>query len=167
MVMLGDFNTGFRIDTEGAMFAKSRYMADLIRTGFVDTWRQLHPDGRDYTWYSKRKDKMTGKSADLNGFRLDYIFVSPALRRSITDVVILHAPRIAGNSDHASLVADIDVHGAGNQPKAMHHRLPTISTENQPEPSRVSETIAVVNQGGLATSLPHRNIRARFDLAVG
>lgn len=167
VVMLGDFNTGFRIDTEGAMFAKSHYMADLMRTGFVDTWRQLHPDGRDYTWYSKRKDKLTGNSADLNGFRLDYIFVSPALRRSISDAVILHAPRSAGISDHASLVADIDVEGAGNQSMAVHHRPPAISTANQPDASRISETIDVVNNSGLAMSLPHRNFRARFDLAVG
>ena len=30
---------------------------------------------RDYTWFSKRKDKHTGITEDLNGFRLDHIFL--------------------------------------------------------------------------------------------
>lgn len=110
-IMLGDFNTGFRIDAEGAMFKKSHYMTDLVDTGFVDTWRHLNPPVRGYTWYSKRKDKITGKSEDLNGFRLDYIFVSPVLQEAIADVAILHAPRVAGASDHASVVANIEMLG--------------------------------------------------------
>ena len=59
-IVAGDFNTGLRIDAEGAMFKKSHYMQSLIDTGFVDTWRQQHPQDRDYTWYTKRKDKQTG-----------------------------------------------------------------------------------------------------------
>lgn len=46
---MGDFNTGFRIDAEGAMFKQSHYMQSLIDTGFVDTWRHLHPHAREYT----------------------------------------------------------------------------------------------------------------------
>ncbi|OBF91604.1 endonuclease/exonuclease/phosphatase [Mycobacterium sp. 852002-51163_SCH5372311] len=106
-IIMGDFNTGFRIDTEGEMFAMSHYMKYLADIGFVDMWRHLHPEILDYTWYSKRKDKTTGKSHDYNGFRLDYIFVSPALHCSISDVAILHEPRTSGASDHASVVADI------------------------------------------------------------
>jgi len=109
-IILGDFNTGFRIDTEGAMFRMSHYMTELIDNGFVDSWRYLHPNVRDYTWYSKRKDKTTGKSADLNGFRLDYIFVSPSLEQAIADVVIRHEPRRTGISDHSSLIANIDIY---------------------------------------------------------
>lgn len=114
-IMMGDFNTGFRIDAEGTMFQLSRYMAELIDTGFIDTWRRLHRDIRDYTWYSKRKDKETGVSGDFNGFRLDYIFISPALEHATTDVVICHEPRCAGVSDHASLVASIDLRAAARQ----------------------------------------------------
>ncbi|OBJ86721.1 endonuclease/exonuclease/phosphatase [Mycobacterium asiaticum] len=166
-VVLGDFNTGFRIDTEGEMFAKSHYMADLSGAGFVDSWRELHPDGRDYTWYSKRKDKATGKSADLNGFRLDYVFVSPPLVRSISDVVILHAPRMAGISDHASLVADIHVHGAHSHRLPAHHQSLKNATDKEPEASCLSETVSASNQGEYSTKFPHGSVRARFDLAVG
>lgn len=106
-IIVGDFNTGFRIDAEGTMFEKAHYMASLIDSGFVDAWRHRHPQVRDYTWYSKRKDKTTGKSEDFNGFRLDYIFVSPVLAPAITDTAIRHEPRRAGASDHASVVADL------------------------------------------------------------
>jgi exonuclease III len=51
-IVMGDFNTGFRIDTEGAMFALSGYMTKLMDIGFIDTWRCRHPHTRDYTWYS-------------------------------------------------------------------------------------------------------------------
>jgi exonuclease III len=108
-IMLGDFNTGFQIDTEGAMFKLSHYMTNLIDTGFVDVWRHLNPQVREYTWYSRRKDKATGRSEDLNGFRLDYIFASPALHDTIADVAMLQEPRKAGISDHASVVANLDL----------------------------------------------------------
>jgi head-tail adaptor len=80
-----------------------------VRSGFVDTWRHEHPQVRGYTWYTKRKDKQTGLSADLNGFRLDYLFASPQLRHVISKAAILQAPRKAGASDHASVVLEIDV----------------------------------------------------------
>ena len=63
------------------MFEKSQYITKLIDTGFVDTWRHLHPHVREYTWYSKRKDKTTGKSEEFNGFRFDYICLSGAAAR--------------------------------------------------------------------------------------
>lgn len=113
VIIMGDFNTGFRIDTEGSNFKKSHYMTKLLDVGFIDTWRHLHTQERDYTWFSKRKDKNTGKSQDFNGFRLDYIFVSSALRDSIADVAILHEPRTTGASDHASLVANIKMPQVG------------------------------------------------------
>ena len=112
-IVLGDFNTGFRIDAEGAMFKKSHFMQKLIDEGFVDAWRYRHPDVRDYTWYSKRTDKSTGESADLNGFRLDYVFVSPVLQHGIAGADILQQPRRAGISDHASMVANIAINHVG------------------------------------------------------
>jgi len=80
-VLVGDFNTGVRIDAEGAMFKQSHFMTELLETGFIDTWRHLHPGKRDYTWYSKRRDKATGRTEDHNGFRLDYTFIAPPCAR--------------------------------------------------------------------------------------
>src|SRR5205807_3976013 len=62
---------------------------------------------------SKCKDKLSGKSADLNGFRLDYIFVSSPLRSAIADAAILQEPRKARASDHACVIASIDIDPSG------------------------------------------------------
>jgi len=142
-MVAGDFNTGLRIDAEGTMFKKSHYMQSLIDSGFIDTWRHQHPQVRGYTWYTKRKDKQTGQSADLNGFRLDYLFVSPPLRHAISETAILHAPRKVAASDHASVVLEIDV----DQPEVQ--RIPpapavaTTSDRQQKEtnPGRQAATI--------------------------
>ena len=106
-VLIGDFNTGLRADAEGAMFKMSHDLQALIGTGFIDTWRHLHPDGREYTWYSRRKDRDTGETQDHNGFRLDYVFVSPVLATSLDSAAILHESRWAGCSDHAAVVVDL------------------------------------------------------------
>jgi exonuclease III len=136
-VVLGDFNTGFRIDAEGAMFKQSHFMQKLINEGFVDTWRHLHREVRDYTWYSKRIDKVTGESHDLNGFRLDYVFVSPPLQHAIADAEILQQPRRAGTSDHASGVTAIAVSHAAAQDLPTNGETSTMP-QRQPlmEPTR-------------------------------
>lgn len=138
-IVAGDFNTGLRIDAEGAMFKKSHYMQTLIDTGFVDTWRQQHPQVRDYTWYTKRKDKHTGESADLNGFRLDYLFVSPQLRNAISEAAILQAPRKAGASDHASVVLEIEVDQIAAQRIAPSPTVVTASERQEQEFKRVPQ----------------------------
>ncbi|ORW93995.1 endonuclease/exonuclease/phosphatase [Mycobacterium sp. IEC1808] len=164
-IIMGDFNTGFRVDAEGTMFKMSDYMTKLVEIGFVDTWRHVHTHVRDYTWYSKRKDKATGKSEDLNGFRLDYIFVSPALRHGIADVAILHEPRRTGASDHASVVANIDMSeqtASGMEPK---RESTTDSTECIGV--QLNDTIdprSWPSDADVAVSGKHR---VRFDLAPG
>jgi exonuclease III len=82
------------------------WIVGMAERGWVDAFRHLHGDRREYTWYSHRN----------NGFRLDYAFCSPRL-----------APAIAGArhtwgtddsrperrdalSDHAALIVDIDGH---------------------------------------------------------
>lgn len=125
-LVAGDFNTGLRIDAEGTMFKKSHYMQSLIDAGFIDTWRDQHPQARNYTWYTKRKDKQTGESADLNGFRLDYLFVSPPLRGAIGEAAILQAPRLSGVSDHASTVLEIAVDAA---PPAAPPQVVAVASE--------------------------------------
>lgn len=165
-VMVGDFNTGLRIDAEGAMFKMSRYMTSLIDTGFVDAWRHLNPQVRDYTWYSKRKDKATGVTRDLNGFRLDYIFVSPTLSSAVAEAKILHAPRTAGASDHASVVADINIPHAGG------YQIPTrreSSTEAAPDDEsgahQRSDSVDSGIRHGAITLAGQRH--ARIDLPPG
>ncbi len=52
--------------------------------GWVDTYRVLHPQGEDYTWWSNRG------AARVNnvGWRIDYQFVSPGLRERVSRCAI-------------------------------------------------------------------------------
>mgnify|MGYP000604350692 CR=1 FL=1 len=109
VVLLGDFNTGLKEDAQGTPFELSEYMRVLRLEKYVDTWRMLNPKTREYTWFTKRKNKETGTSDDYNGFRLDYIFVSPSLREKIVTAEHVHSARIDKLSDHAIVLAELAI----------------------------------------------------------
>ena len=100
VILIGDFNTGkFRIDEAGETFDCQEKIEALEQLGFVDTWRAAYPKGRDYTWYSSYG----------NGFRLDYIWASPALAPFVQRVWNEHEARLARYSDHCAVIADLSV----------------------------------------------------------
>ncbi len=68
-------------------------------TRFVDSYRMLHPQGSDYTWWSQRG----GARAKDVGWRLDYQLVSPSLRSTLRACRIFPEPRF---SDHAPYQLD-------------------------------------------------------------
>lgn len=96
-IILGDFNTGLRMDCEGKMFKYSEYMEDLVNLGWLDSWRHFHGNKRDYTWYSNIG----------NGFRIDYAFLSKPIRNGLVDVYHSHSERIKNYSDHSALIIDL------------------------------------------------------------
>ncbi len=68
-------------------------------TGWVDTYRSLHPDGQDYTWWSNRG----AARANNVGWRIDYQIVTPSLRDRLQRCSIHTGSRF---SDHAPLTVD-------------------------------------------------------------
>ncbi len=110
-ILLGDFNTGLKEDAQGAPFVLSDYLRVLRLEKYTDTWRHLNPKKREYTWYSQRTNKTLGTREDYNGFRLDYVFVSPPLRNHIASVEHIHSVRSEKLSDHSAICADIEVNG--------------------------------------------------------
>jgi exodeoxyribonuclease-3 len=67
--------------------------------GWVDTYRALHPDGQDYTWWSNR-----GAARAKNvGWRIDYQLATPSLRERLRACAITPSPRF---SDHAPFAVD-------------------------------------------------------------
>jgi exodeoxyribonuclease III len=81
------FSAGFS-DEERASFT------ELLESGFIDTFRHLHPDKDGaYSWWSYR-----GGARERNvGWRIDYFGVSPALLPRLHEAAIF--PHITG-SDH-------------------------------------------------------------------
>ena len=69
---------------------------------WVDAYRALHADGRDYTWWSNRG---AARANDV-GWRIDYQFVTPSLRDKLRACSIHPAPRF---SDHAPFVVDYSI----------------------------------------------------------
>jgi len=96
-IILGDFNTGLSIDCEGRMFKYSEYMNDMIEMEWIDSWRFLHGEKREYTWYSNAN----------NGFRIDYAFFSPPTMRYLKDAYYSHIERICKYSDHSALLINL------------------------------------------------------------
>lgn len=116
VVLLGDFNTGLKEDAQGTPFELSDYIRVLRLEKYADTWRHLNPGKREYTWYTKRRNKETSLSEDYNGFRLDYVFVSNSLRDNIIDARHIHHVRTEKLSDHAIMMADVSI-AAGGLPR--------------------------------------------------
>lgn len=70
--------------------------------GWVDSYRVLHPQGQDYTWWSHRG----AARANNVGWRIDYQLLTPSLRTRLSGCCIYPEPRF---SDHAPFVVDYEI----------------------------------------------------------
>src|SRR5699024_5259364 len=71
-VIIGDFNTARRDEKKKAPVKYSDFIMHLLKNNWLDAWKQEHRNMLDYTWFSHKN----------NGFRLDYLFLSPKLSGS-------------------------------------------------------------------------------------
>lgn len=97
-MILGDFNTGLDADTENELFAHSKQFQSLLDMGWIDCYRAVHGDKREYSWYSPNAG---------NGYRLDHIFLSAALAPRLQAATFDHDVRAAKLSDHSLLTIDL------------------------------------------------------------
>ena len=83
--------------------------ARLCRWGFVDAYRQQHPEPGRYTWWDYR----AGKFHRNFGMRIDHLLVTAPLRERTVWAEIDREARKGKPvpSDHAPLVIDIDERG--------------------------------------------------------
>jgi exonuclease III len=100
-IIMGDFNTGLSQDTEASPFRFPEYMESLLQEGWIDAWRYLHPNTRDFTWYSPKPYR--------NGFRLDHAFLSPSVFPQLITAHLAHRERLLNISDHSMLIAELDL----------------------------------------------------------
>lgn len=112
VVVCGDFNAAHNeIDlarpktnhhSAGFTDEERQGITNLIKAGFVDTFRALHPKAVRYTWWSH-----WGKARENNvGWRIDYFFVSESLRSKLKTAEIYES--VMG-SDHCPVSIELEV----------------------------------------------------------
>ncbi len=72
----------------------------LVKMGFTDTFRQLHPDEQKYTWWPYFANARTRNL----GWRIDYAFLSKKLAPKLKRAEILTA---VNGSDHCPIKVEI------------------------------------------------------------
>lgn len=113
VVMCGDFNVAHQeIDLKnpgpnrgnaGFSDEEREKFTNLLDSGFVDTFRALHPEETGaYSWWSYRFNARKNNA----GWRIDYFLVSEALRDAVRDARI-HADVVG--SDHCPVSVELDV----------------------------------------------------------
>lgn len=113
VVMCGDFNVAHQeIDLKnpgpnrgnaGFSDEEREKFTNLLDSGFVDTFRALHPEETGaYSWWSYRFNARKNNA----GWRIDYFLVSEALRDAVRDARI-HADVMG--SDHCPVSVELDV----------------------------------------------------------
>jgi len=88
LVILGDYNICHEeIDihnpkmknVSGFLPEEREWLGNFIRSGFIDSFRYLHQDKQEYSWWSYRANAR----ANNKGWRLDYALVSEFLKETI------------------------------------------------------------------------------------
>ncbi len=104
-MLIGDTNTGKRgIDEESPVFdaRDDAWMDGMAEAGWPDSFRHVHGDRREYTWYSPNRG---------NGFRLDEAFIHRSILPKVASVEYHWAADATGRrdgvSDHAAIVVDL------------------------------------------------------------
>lgn len=110
LVVCGDVNTAHNpIDLEnpkaneknsGFLPVERAWLDKFIAHGYVDIFRKLHPEPRQYTWWTYR----TNARERNIGWRLDYFFVTKDLAAKVKDSFIMS--EVMG-SDHCPVCLDI------------------------------------------------------------
>ena len=99
VVLIGDLNAGRHfLDEAGATFTCTRLMGELAAMGYVDAWRAVHAEKREFSWFSHEGE----------GFRIDHAIVSERLKCRVKACWYSHSEREKNLSDHSVLVLDLN-----------------------------------------------------------
>lgn len=115
VILCGDFNVTVsdsdiyeknkhvELNAEGFLSAERESIIGIIKNGFIDSYRHIHPDEKGkYTWWSNRRFKRK----ENRGWRLDYFFVSERMKDRITESTML--TNVFG-SDHCPILLETDM----------------------------------------------------------
>ena len=76
-------------------------ISNLIKAGFIDTFRFEHPDSERYTWWSH----WGNARANNVGWRIDYFFISKSLQKNLKSAEIYENYM---GSDHCPISIDLE-----------------------------------------------------------
>jgi exodeoxyribonuclease-3 len=112
LLVCGDFNIAHReIDihnpvsnknTSGFLPEERAWVDSFLSSGFVDSFRYIHPEKVKYSWWSFRSN---ARAKNL-GWRLDYHMVTKNIEGKINNAGILNE---AAHSDHCPVWVELDV----------------------------------------------------------
>lgn len=89
-------------NSSGFLPEERAWVGQFLQSGFVDTYRHLHKEPGNYTWWSYR---FSARSKNL-GWRIDYHLISQSLLNQLKRAEIL--PN-AVHSDHCPILVELDV----------------------------------------------------------
>ncbi|MGM9925339.1 MAG: endonuclease/exonuclease/phosphatase family protein [Bacillus sp. (in: firmicutes)] len=98
-LIIGDINTVLAEDSQESPLSCTKYLQELVESGWQDAWRCKHLDGTEYSFFNGRGQ----------GFRLDDAFITPALKDALVNCELSHAEREEGLSDHSVLIVELEL----------------------------------------------------------
>jgi exodeoxyribonuclease-3 len=113
IIICGDYNIAHKeIDihnpsgnknTTGFLPEERAWMDKFYSSGWIDVFRQFHPEPHRYTWWSQRFPSVRENN---KGWRIDYISVTDVMKKQLKDSEIF--PDVK-HSDHCPVYAEIDI----------------------------------------------------------
>ncbi len=113
IILCGDYNIAHKeIDihdpkgnkySSGFLPEEREWMTKFFDSGWIDTFRQFHPELHRYSWWSQRFPSVRLQN---KGWRIDYINVTEVLKKNLKDAEIF--PNVK-QSDHCPVFLEIKI----------------------------------------------------------
>ncbi len=113
LILAGDYNIAHReIDihdpkgnknSSGFLPDERKWMDKFFASGWIDAFREFHPEPHRYSWWSQR---FPGVRLQNKGWRIDYINVTEPLKKQLKDAEIF--PDVK-HSDHCPVYLEIKI----------------------------------------------------------
>ncbi len=109
LLICGDFNIAHqeidihnpKIKATGFLPEEREWLSGFLTCGFIDVFRQVHPETQHYSWWTYR----AGARSKNLGWRIDYYFVSEVLKPKIRHIEMLTSIHF---SDHCPVLLELD-----------------------------------------------------------
>jgi len=112
LILCGDYNICHKAidihdpkgnkDSSGFLPEEREWFDQFVGKGYIDSFRSLHPEPDQYTWWSYRANARNNNK----GWRIDYIMLTENLAAKLKTSSILPE---AKHSDHCPMYSEIDI----------------------------------------------------------